>query len=117
MAFRFQDHIVYEQLTVFVADLYSLTGRLPTYEQAGLISGLRNLGNSLVQDFAAGYSRTPDNDPTKSLNSCIEKLARIASLVDLCHQLGYITKATQSRWLLACEDLTKRCYEQLKSSK
>jgi len=117
MAFRFQEHVVYEQLTLFVADLYTLTGRLPNYEQTGLINSLRQLGNSLLQTFAAGFSRTPDNDPVRSLNLCIETLARIASLIDLGHHLGYITKTAHSHWIHSCEDLTKRIHEQIRSSK
>jgi len=117
MAFKFQDTIVYEQVLAFTKDIYDLTGKLPVYEQTGLITALRQLASSMLTDLASGHTRASHMDLHASIHSCIEKVAKIAALVDLCYNLGYLTKPSHSRWLLSCEDLTKRLYEQLKSSK
>ena len=117
MSFKFQDSIIYEQVLAFTKDIYDLTGKLPVYEQPGLITSLRSLASSMLTDLAAGYTRASTLDPQTSVHSCIEKVAKTAALVDLCSSLGYLTKDGHSYWLLSCEDLTKRLYEHLKSSK
>lgn len=117
MSFKFQDSIAYEQVLAFTKDVYDLTGKLPVYEQTGLITSLRQLASSMLTDLASGHTRASNMDPPASIHSCIEKVAKIAALVDLCNSLGYLTPTGHSHWLLSCEDLTKRLYDHLKSSK
>ena len=117
MFFRFQDHVVYERVAIFTKEVYSLTGHLPTYEQPGLIQKLRDLASQMLQDLAEGYSHTPDTNESTAIDRCIISMGKIASLVDLCFQLDYLDVITHKKWLMSCEELTKRLYETRKSLK
>jgi four helix bundle protein len=117
MAFKFQSHVVYEQLSFFAKDIFVLTGRLPNYESNGLIQQIRNLGSGLLQDFAQGYIRTEHSDPKVALDKCIISVAKIASLIDLSCQLGYIDHPTHTKYNLTCDEITKRLYDAQKTQK
>lgn len=117
MAFKFQGSIIYEQVLAFTKDIYDLTGKLPVYEQTGLITSLRQLASSMLTDLATGHTRVSSIDPTAAIHSCIESTAKTAALIDLAYHLGYITSPSHQHWILSCEDLTRRLYEHLKSSK
>jgi four helix bundle protein len=117
MSFKFQTHVVYEQLSLFCKDIFVFTGRLPNYESNGLIQQIRNLASGLLQDFAEGYIRTDRSDPKVALEKCIISVAKIASLIDLSCQLGYIDHSTHNKWVLTCDEITKRLYETHKTLK
>jgi len=117
MPFKFQSHIVYEQLRIFTKDLFEFTGRLPNYESNGLIKQIRNLGISLLQDYAEGHVRTTKLIVENSIDNCIVSIAKIAALIDLCAQLKYIEARTRDKWLLTCDEITKRLYDTRKTLK
>jgi four helix bundle protein len=117
MAFKFQGSVVYEQLSLFAKDVFIFTGRLPNYESNGLILQIRNLASGVVQDFAQGYVRTEQSNQAVALDKCIIAVAKVASLIDLSYQLGYIDNSTHSKWVLTCDEITKRLYETHKSLK
>jgi four helix bundle protein len=117
MSFKFQTHVIYEQLSLFCKDIYIFTGRLPNYESNGLIQQIRNLASSLLLDFAQGYTRTDQSDPQSAIDKCIITVAKIAALIDLCCQLGYVDHNTHSKWVLICDEITKRLYETHKTLK
>jgi four helix bundle protein len=117
MSFKFQGSVIYEQLSLFAKDIFVFTGRLPNYESNGLIGQIRNLASSLLQDYAQGYVRTDQSNPEVSLDKCIVSVAKIASLIDLSSQLEYIDYSTHSKWILICDEITKRLYEARKSLK
>ncbi len=83
MAFKFQGSVIYEQLTIFVKDIFVFTGKLPNYESNGLIQQIQNLASSLLTEYAQGYARTDNSDPEIALDKCIVTVAKIASLIDL----------------------------------
>lgn len=114
MPFKFQSHIVYEQLSIFAKDLFQFTGKLPDYESSGLIMQIRNLAITLIQDFTEGFVRTSKSESTAAMEKCIVSIAKIVSLIDFCQRLGYIDKRTNDRWTNICDDLTKRLYESRK---
>lgn len=117
MPFKFQSQVIYEQLRIFTKDLFEFTGRLPNYESNGLIKQIRNLAIELLQDFAEGHVRTNKSDAQDSLDKCIAAIAKIAALIDLCSQLKYIDSRTREKWLLTCDEITKRLYESRKTLK
>ena len=111
MPFKFQSHVVYEQLSIFIKDVFQFTGKLPDYESNGLIRQIRNLAITLIQDYSEGFTRTSKTDSAEGLEKCIVSVAKITSLIDLCHRLNYIDKKTNERWINVCDELTKRLYE------
>jgi four helix bundle protein len=115
MPFKFQGHVIYEQLELYTKDLFVFTGRLPNYESNGLIKQIRSLGIDLVQTFAEGFVRTSQTGAAEALEKCISTVARITSLIDLCFKLDYIDKRTNDRWTNMSDELTKRLYENHKS--
>jgi hypothetical protein len=117
MSFKFQNSVIYEQLTLFAKDIFIFTGKLPNYESNGLILQIRNLASELLTDYAGGLSRTDKSDPTAALDKCIIGVAKIASLIDLSCQLKYIDHTVHTKWVLICDEITKRLYETHKSSK
>jgi four helix bundle protein len=117
MPFKFQTQVQYEQLRIFTKDLFEFTGKLPNHESNGLIKQIRNLAMSLVQDYAEGHVRTEKSDAEESIDNCIVSIAKIASLIDLSSQLKYVDAKTRDKWLLTCDEVTKRLYETRKTLK
>lgn len=111
LPFRFQNQIIYERLRSFAKQIYTFSGSLPVYEQPGLISQLRSLSTSLLEDLAEGFVRTPKTDPLTGLDHCLVNVAKIAALADLCHQLGYTDNHTRENIINTCDELTKHLYE------
>ena len=112
--FKFQNSVTYEQLSLFAKDIFVFSGRLPTYESNGLIKHLRNLASTAIQDYAEGTIR-PSKFGATSLERCIVTIAKISTVIDLCHLLGYIDKPTHEKGLWSCNDMVKRLYEAQKS--
>jgi four helix bundle protein len=117
MAFKFQGTVIYEQLSYFARDIFQFTGKLPNYETNGLIQEIRNLASSLLQDYATGNVRTEHSNPELALDRCVISVAKITALIDLCCQLKYIDHSVHSKWILSCDEITKRLYETQKSLK
>ena len=117
MSFRFLNNLTYEQLRQFAKDIFSFTGKLPSHENAGLILQMRTQATNLLQDYTEAFARVSDTAAEESVKKCIVTAGKIAALIDLCHQLGYTTASTRSKWILICEDLTKRLYATQKSLK
>lgn len=115
MPFKFQSQVQYEQLRIFTKDLFEFTGRLPNYESNGLIKQIRNLAIGLLQDYAEGQVRTDKADSTNAIDNCITSVAKIAALIDLCSQLKYIDSKTMQKWMLTCDEVTKRLYDTRKN--
>ncbi len=111
MAFKFQSNVIYEQLSLFSKDIFTFTGKLPNYESNGLIQQIRTLAVNLLTDFAQGNVRTDRSDPSEALDRCIITVAKIAALVDLSCQLKYVDHPTHQKWVLICDEITKRLYE------
>jgi four helix bundle protein len=117
MPFKFQSQVIYEQLRIFTKDLFEFTGRLPNYESNGLIKQIRNLAIDLLQEYAEGNVRTDKVDAQQAIDNCIISIAKIAALVDLCSQLKYVDHKTRDKWLLTCDEITKRLYDSRKTLK
>jgi four helix bundle protein len=117
MSFKFQGTVIYEQLSFFAKDIFIFTGKLPNYESNGLIQQIRILASNLLTDYAEGNVRTEKSDPTTALDKCIIGVVKIASLVDLSCQLKYIDHTVHTKWMLICDEITKRLYETRKSVK
>jgi four helix bundle protein len=115
MPFKFQNHVVYEQISIFAKDLFQFTGKLPEHESNGLIRQIRNLAINLLQDFTEGFVRTSKSESSEAIEKCIVSIAKVVSLIDLCQRLGYVDKKTNDRWTNICDELTKRLYETHKS--
>lgn len=116
MSFKFQSSVIYEQLSLFAKDIFIFTGKLPNYESNGLIQQIRTLASELLTDYATGYIRTDKADPAHALDKCITGVAKISALVDLSCQLKYIDHTVHAKWILICDEITKRLYETHKSS-
>jgi four helix bundle protein len=117
MSFKFQGSVIYEQLSLFVKDIFVFTGKLPSYESNGLILQLRNLSSGILTEYAQGYARTDNSDPAVSLDKCIVTVAKIVSLIDLSCQLKYIDHSLHNKWIMTCEEITKRLHEARKTLK
>ncbi|OGD09453.1 MAG: hypothetical protein A2184_02375 [Candidatus Moranbacteria bacterium RIFOXYA1_FULL_44_7] len=117
MSFKFLNQVLYEQLRQYTKDLFVLTGSFPSYESSGLIPQIRNLGTSLLEDFAESSTRFSESDVPKTLEKCILSIAKITALLDLSFQLKYVNQTTHHKWILASEDLTRRLYDTRKESK
>jgi hypothetical protein len=112
MAFKFQNQVVYERLRLFSKDVFIFTGRLPNYERHGLIHQLRHLATDLLENYAATSVRSAPGNP---IDSCVTTVAKIAALIDFCAQLDYTDPTTRDKWLLSCDEVTKRLYETRKT--
>jgi len=117
MSFKFQGSVIYEQLSLFAKDIFVFTGKLPNYESNGLIQQIRSLASKLLTDYAKGNARTEKSDPSVALDNCIVGVAEIASLIDLSCQLKYIDHTTHTKWVMICDEITKRLYETHKTQK
>jgi len=115
MYFRFHNKVPYEKTLIFTKDLFSLTGKLPDYEKSGVIKQLRAMGSSVLQDLAESYAGRSKDESLRSLDRSIKTIAKIVSMIDLCHNLGYIPSTTHNSWIIACEDLSKQLEETRKS--
>ncbi|HJZ06034.1 hypothetical protein A2634_01000 [Candidatus Amesbacteria bacterium RIFCSPHIGHO2_01_FULL_48_32] len=115
MYFRFQNKIAYEKTLIFTKDIFNLTGKLPDYEKNGVIKQLRAMGTSVLQDIAEHYSSKGPDDSFHSLDRSIKTVAKIAAMIDLCHNLGYLSSPNHHSWTVYCEDLAKHLEEIRKS--
>ena len=115
MYFRFHNKIPYEKTLIFTKDLFSLTGKLPEYEKAGVIKQLRAMGSSVLQDVAESYVGKGKEESQRSLDRSLKTIAKIVSMLDLCHNLAYITSSSHHSWIISCEDLSKQLEELRKS--
>ena len=111
MAFKFHHHPLYEQTLTFAKDIYHLTGRLPDYEQLGLIAHLRGSSTLLVEEIANTLGRQKATETESGLKYAIGIVNKIAASVDMCHKLGYIDPASHTRSIALCEDMVKRLHE------
>lgn len=115
MSFRFQSHVIYEQLLSFSSDVYSFSGRLPEFEKYGLIEHLRYLAGLVVEDFASGLTRTNETNFSNGIDKCLVGISRIVALVDLCLKLEYASTTSHHHLISSAEELTKRLYEAKKT--
>jgi len=108
--FKFQSQVLYEQLSLFAKEVFVLSGKLPAYESNGLIKQLRGLASGILEDYAESSVRTSKTG-NYITEKCVTNIAKISSLIDLCHHLGYIDKFVHDKWLWSCNDTVKRLYD------
>ncbi len=73
-----------------VLSIYKYTKHFPVEESNGLTHQLRNVAISIPESIAEGLGRTYDNELGLFLSTSLGLVSRLAYIVELSFQLGYL---------------------------
>src|SRR3989344_1271317 len=110
MGFRFRNFPIYQELRIFIKDIYSLSNRLPRKEQIGLASQVRRAAASSLLNLAEGSMKKSDAELNRFLLISIGSISEIAAILDICMDQKYITPSTHKKYVLKCEAIVKQLY-------
>src|SRR3990167_8478691 len=80
MGFRFRNFPIYQELRIFIKDIYSLSNRLPRKEQIGLASQVRRAAASSLLNLAEGSMKKSDAELNRFLLISIGSISEIAAI-------------------------------------
>lgn len=110
MGFRFRNFQLYQDLRIFVKDIYPLTEKFPKKESFGLIQQLRRAATSILLNLAEGSMKKSDAEFNRFILISIGSVSEIAAIFDICLDLKYITLSTHQTYMIKCETIAKRLF-------
>jgi four helix bundle protein len=110
MAFKFENLKVWKEAVHFASEVYTLTKKLPKTEQFGLVSQLNRAAVSVSLNIAEGSGRNSDADYSRFIQIAIGSVNEIVTLLSICLDQKYITKAEQEAFYAKCEVLSKMLF-------
>lgn len=110
MGFRFQKFPVYQELRLFVREIYRLSKTLPKIEQFELGAQLRRAAASILLNIAEGSAKKSDRELNRYILIAIGSLTEIVAILDICLDQKYINQAIHEKYTKKCEDFAKRLY-------
>lgn len=110
MGFRFRNFQLYNDLRIFVKDIYLLTEKLPHKENFGLIPQLRRACVSVILNLAEGSMKKSDAEFNRFLLISIGSVSEVAAILDVCFDLRFITASVHKDYMLKCETIAKRLF-------
>ena len=110
MGFRFKNFPVYEEIRIFIKDIYILASRLPKQEQFEIASQLRRAATSVLLNLAEGSMRGSDAELNRFILISIGSISEIVSMLDICLDQQYIDSSIYNEYMLKCESLIKQLY-------
>ncbi len=110
MGFRFKNFPVYEEIRIFIKDIYILASRLPKQEQFEIASQLRRAATSVLLNLAEGSMRGSDAELNRFILISIGSISEIVAILDICLDQKYIDSSIYNEYMLKCESLIKQLY-------
>ena len=110
MTFRFRKFPIYQKIREFIKDIYSLANKLPKTEKFGIISQLTRAAISILLNLAEGSMRRSDKELNRFLLISLGSVGEVASILDICFDLDYISSSTHEEYMIKCESLAKQLY-------
>lgn len=110
MAFRFKSFPVYDEVRIFIQDIYKITNTLPKTEQFNIISQLKRAATSILLNIAEGSVRNSDAELNRFLLISIGSTGEVVAILDICLDCGYITPSIHEEFMVKCENITKQLY-------
>ena len=107
---RFQKFPIYNEIRVFIKEIYKLSKELPKYEQFELASQLRRASTSILLNLAEGSMKLSDAELNRHVLIGIGSLAEIVAILDICLDQEYIDASIHDQYVLKCELITKQLY-------
>ncbi len=115
MALRFQSFPVYQQIRIYIKDIYLLAKSLPKSEQYELASQLRRATTSILLNLAEGSMKKSNAELRRFLLISIGSVGEVVSILDICLDLKYIATTQHDNYVLKSESIIKQLYGFAKS--
>lgn len=110
MVFRFRNFPIYQELKLFVLEIYKLATSLPRQEQFELASQLRRASTSTLLNLAEGSMKNSDAEFNRFLHISIGSLGEVVAILDLCLDHKYINPSLHGQYMVKCENIVKQLY-------
>lgn len=110
MAFRFKNFQLYQDVRIFIKDIYLLTETLPKKETFGIISQLKRAAVSILLNLAEGSMRKSDAEFNRFILISIGSVSEVAAILDICLDLKYISSSAHKFYMIKCEMIAKRLF-------
>ena len=101
---------IYNEIRVFIKDVYKLADSLPKHEQFELASQLRRAATSILLNLAEGSMKMSDAELNRHVIIAIGSAAEIVAILDICFDQKYINTFIHNAYMLKCEAITKQLY-------
>lgn len=110
MGFRFREFPIYQEIRVFIREIYKLSSTFPEEERFGLISQIKRAAASVLLNIAEGATRKSDAEFNRFLMISIGSVSEIVAVLDIALDQGYINESNHQKILLKCEKIAKQLY-------
>lgn len=110
MGFRFRSFPLYEEIRIFVREIYELSRAFPKSEQFELISQIRKAAYSIMLNIAEGSAKKSDAEFNRFVLIALGSIAEVVAILDICLDQNYISIKTHQEYLEKCEILAKKLY-------
>lgn len=87
----FRKLIVYQKAKLLVLLIYQTTRRFPSFEKFGVTSQLQRAAVSVLLNIVEGHARGSKKDYAHFINIALGSCAEVEVLLELCHELEYLT--------------------------
>ena len=87
----YKDLIVWQKSIDLVANIYSITEKLPSHERFGLSSQLQRAAVSIAASIAEGHGRGTRADYAHFLDMANGSVAEVETLITICKKLSLIS--------------------------
>lgn len=86
----YQDLVVWQKGMELVVSTYSLTTRLPSAEQFGLVAQMRRAAVSIPSNIAEGFGRQATGEYRHHLSVARGSVQELETQLLICEKLGYV---------------------------
>jgi len=115
MAFRFKGFKIYDEIRLYVSELYQVANSLPKDELFGLNSQLKRASSSILLNLAEGSMKGSDGEFRRFILISIGSVSEVVAILDICLDQKYIKASTHEKCMLKSELIAKRLYAFKKS--
>ena len=107
---RFWTFRIYDEIRVFIKEIYKLADSLPKKEQYELASQLRRAATSILLNLAEGSMKLSDAELNRHIIIAIGSTAEVVAILDICLDQKYINSSIHDTYMIKCEAITKQLY-------
>jgi four helix bundle protein len=107
---RFHTFPIYQEIRIYIKDIYKLASSLPKQEQFELASQLRRAVTSILLNLAEGSMRLSNAELGRFILISVGSASEVVSVLDICLDLKYISSSTHQSFVLKSESIIKRLY-------
>ena len=105
----FRDFDVYKKSYACVLEIYAIAKRFPKEEMFALASQIKRASYSIPLNIAEGYGKSKGSNAEfkRFLYMSLGSADEMQVLIDMCHDLGYITKEMHDELLSKYAEISK----------